>query len=297
MLRMQLLSSCCRGQTFRDAFVKIREVRSMMSSTVNVMALTATATSSLKIEVEKLLGMKEPFEIILSPDKSNIIYSVSEIKGEMTNHPLFLYLVEELKTKRASMPRVLIYCKNKPDCATLYRFFQRNMATEFTEPPGASPRIPECRLVDMFMKGTETEVKDCIIRHFTKPSPLRIVIATVAFGMGVNCSEVNLVIHVGSPKDVENYVQEVGRGGRDGTLSYALLLHGKKWNKECSKIMLDYFSNKQHCRRDLLFCHFERYAHQAQNSGCHCCDICCKQCLCGKCSENLTSYSFLTTYF
>ena len=91
----------------------------------------------------------------------------------------------------------------------------------------------------MFMKGTETEVKDCIIRHFTKPSPLHIVIATVAFGMGVNCSEVNLVIHVGSPKDVENYVQEVGRGGRDGTLSYALL-HGKKWNKECSKIMFDY---------------------------------------------------------
>lgn len=108
MLRMQL-SSCCRGQTFRDAFVKIREVRSMMSSTVNVMALTATATSSLKIEVEKLLGMKEPFEIILSPDKSNIIYSVSKIKGEMTNHPSFLHLVEELKTKRASMPRVLIY--------------------------------------------------------------------------------------------------------------------------------------------------------------------------------------------
>ena len=153
-----------------------------MSSTVNVMALTATATSSLKIEVEKLLGMKEPFEIILSPDKSNIIYSVSEIKGEMTNHPLFLYLVEELKTKRASIPRVLIYCKNKPDCATLYWFFQRNMATEFTEPPAASPRIPECRLVDMFMNGTETEVKDCIKRHFTKPSPLLIIIATVAFG-------------------------------------------------------------------------------------------------------------------
>ena len=234
--------------------------------------------------------MKEQFEIILSHDKSNIINSVSEIKGEMTNLPLFLHLVEELKTKRASIPRVLIYCKNKPDCATLYRFFQRIMATEFTEPPGALPRIPECRLVDMFIKGTETEVKDCIIRHFTRPSPLRIVITTVAFGMGVNCSEVNLVIHVGSPKDVENYVQEVGRG-RDGTLSYALL-HGKKWNKECSKIMLDYFSNKQHCRRD-LFCHFERYAHQAQISGCHCAIFCCKQCLCG----NLTSYSFLTTYF
>ena len=128
--------------------------------------------------------MKEQFEIILSHDKSNIINSVSEIKGEMTNLPLFLHLVEELKTKRASIPRVLIYCKNKPDCATLYRFFQRIMATEFTEPPGALPRIPECRLVDMFIKGTETEVKDCIIRHFTRPSPLRIVITTVAFGMG-----------------------------------------------------------------------------------------------------------------
>ena len=143
----------------------------------------------------------------------------------MASHHLFLHLVEELKTKRTSIPRVLIYCKNKPDCTTLYWFFQRNMATEFTEPPGASPRIPECRLVDMFVKCTETEVKDCIC-HFTKPSALRIVIATVAFGMGVNCSEVNLVIHLGSPKDVENCTRSRQRRKRWDTI-----LCTSSWNK------------------------------------------------------------------
>uniref|UniRef100_A0A1X7VSU7 Helicase C-terminal domain-containing protein n=1 Tax=Amphimedon queenslandica TaxID=400682 RepID=A0A1X7VSU7_AMPQE len=82
------------------------------------------------------------------------------------------------------------------------------MRHEFTEPPGTS-FIPECRLVAMFMKGTELEVKECITSNFTNDSTLRVVIATVAFCMGANCTGVNLVVHVGSPTDVENYVQGV----------------------------------------------------------------------------------------
>ena len=81
-----------------------------MSTGINLMALTATATSSLKEEIIKILGMVKPTEIIRSPDKSNILYSNSVMKGsgKIFNHKVFQYLINEIKTKRVSMPRVLI---------------------------------------------------------------------------------------------------------------------------------------------------------------------------------------------
>ena len=71
-------------------------------------------------------------------------------------------------------------------------------------------------MVDMFFQGTEAKIQENIIRNFTTSSPLRIVISTVAFGMGIDCNDVCLIIHYGPPTDAEMYVQEIGRGGRDG---------------------------------------------------------------------------------
>ena len=105
----------------------------------------------------------------------------------------------------------------------MYLFFKRQLGPEFTEPPG-SPDLPCFRLVDMYMSCTEEHVKEEITRAFTQESSLRIVIATVAFGMGINCHSVREVIHLGPPTDIESYVQETGRAGRDGLPSLALLL-------------------------------------------------------------------------
>lgn len=64
---------------------------------------------------------------------------------------------------------------------------------------------------------------------FTSPiSPLRVVIATVAFGMGINCHNVRTVVHYGPPEDIDTYIQETGRVGRDGQSSHALLLARKR---------------------------------------------------------------------
>ena len=195
--------------------------------------------------------MDKPCEVIFSPDKSNILYTIYELKGSLLSNAIFHHILNELRVKRTSLNRILIYCKCKTNCAELYRFFSLNLGDEFTEPPGASTRIPECLLVDMFFKGTE-EVKDSIITNFTKPSPLQIVIATVALGMGVNCPDVNLIIHVGPPHDIENYVQEVGRGGRDGAQAFAIL-HNKKLLKKISEYMTRYVNNMKECRRDSLY--------------------------------------------
>lgn len=80
------------------------------------------------------------------------------------------------------------------------------------------PELPQFRLVDMFTSGTHSSVKE---KHynsfFLASSNLRVLIATVAFGMGVNPPDVHYVIHCGPPNDNGSYVQDVGRGGRNGS--------------------------------------------------------------------------------
>ena len=77
------------------------------------------------------------------------------------------------------------------------------MGPTFTEPPGASQYISECRLVDMFFTGTDLTVKEKIIHNFTRSSNLRIVISTIAFGMGIDCPDVRMIVHLGAPDCVE----------------------------------------------------------------------------------------------
>ena len=72
------------------------------------------------------------------------------------------------------------------------------------------------------MSCTEEYVKEEIIKGFTKESHLRIVVATVAFGMGIDCYNVSQIVHVLPPSDIESYVQETGRSGRNGLPSTAL---------------------------------------------------------------------------
>jgi ATP-dependent DNA helicase RecQ len=76
----------------------------------------------------------------------------------------------------------------------------------------------------MFTSVTDSEIKEEIIKLFTKESDLRIVVATIAFGMGIDCGDVREVIHVGAPDDVESYIQETGRAGRDSLAALAMLL-------------------------------------------------------------------------
>ena len=139
------------------------------------------------------------------------------------------------------MKRIIIFCKKRILCNQIYSFFLYFLHDEFTDPPGASIHVPSNRLVDMFTSGTQDEVKKIIVDSFTRPdAPLRIVIATIAFGMGVNCTNVYNVIHIGPPDDVESYIQHIGRSGREGLPSCALLLHGKGLMTNTSRTMREY---------------------------------------------------------
>ena len=105
----------------------------------------------------------------------------------------------------------------------------------------------------MYTRSTHPSVKDKILDRFTC---LRIVVAAIAFGMGIDCPDVRQVIHWGVPEDIETYVQETGRAGRDSLPSCALIFHGKGdlSKRRTTEQMRTYCVNPNNlCRKVTLF--------------------------------------------
>ena len=161
--------------------MRIGEFRSLLPSSVNLMALTATATSKLRKRVISLVGMIDPVVTYVSPCKPNIVYRLDKFDNIKNT---FEPLLERIKKERCTLPRVIIYCRRYDDCSCLYSFFNCGLGDRFTEPCDA-PNIADFRLVDMFASCTDEATKRKILALFTKPSQLRIIIATVAFGMAL----------------------------------------------------------------------------------------------------------------
>ena len=221
----------CRGDTFRTQLSRVGEVRSLMPGGVNVMALTATATKSVRQAVCRILGMKNPHIVALSPCKKNIMYAARNFSTvEESFHPF----VTRLRAERTTFPRMIVYARSFDMCSSIYLYFKTEMGEDFTEPVDA-PDLSRFRLVDMYTSIIEKEHKENILHLFTKESHLRIVIATIAFGMGVDLPDIRQVIHVSAPDDLESYIQETGRAGRDSLPALALLLHGKEGARQLTK--------------------------------------------------------------
>lgn len=135
-----------RGESFRKVLLKVGEMRSLAHEAVNVMALTATATTAVRQEVEQVLGMREPIVIAVSPAKANIYYSIKKCE---TMSEAFTPMLAQLKALRCHFPRTLIYCTRFSDCGNLYLLFKDFLQDGFTEPIDA-PDMPQFRLVDMY---------------------------------------------------------------------------------------------------------------------------------------------------
>ena len=109
-----------RGSTFRDVLLRIGEVCSLIPEGVPVMALTATTTYSLRLELAAIIGMKKPAVIVLFPNKPNLTYSVSQyISIEET----FASILDQLKKERVQFPRTIIYCRIMELCQLISFFF------------------------------------------------------------------------------------------------------------------------------------------------------------------------------
>ena len=281
-----------RGTSFRQEFSNLGEIRSIIPESVNVMALTATATKATRNFIIKQLGMYNTVVVSASPMKRNLIYSV----GKKTNiFKTFMPVSKRLLEEGPFMGRVIIFCKRYHEVTTLYHFFKRQLGRNFTHPAGA-PNMVWYRLVAMYTHCTHRSVKKNIVKLFTSTSQLRVVIATIAFGMGIDCPKVRQIIHWGISDDIEMYVQESGRAGRDSLFSYCLALHGGRDldKRVASEGIINYRNNKNSiCRRELLFKGFDGYDGTSSNLGCKCCDVCKLNCKCGKCEETLKDFFIL----
>lgn len=134
-------------------------------------------------------------------------------------------LIMSLKEQQLNLKRTIVFCQRQVDCGTLYQLFEKELGKEMLDPVGTPASLPQYRLVDVFCKSTEIMVKDTILHQFTAiDSKLCVLICTSAFGMGINCSGVSRIIHWGPPNDIETYIQQTGRSGREGELSYCTLL-------------------------------------------------------------------------
>ena len=239
--------------------------------------------SSHKYKVIAIVGLNDPVLVSASPDKANIFYTVRE-NTSLSVKVAFTPIVAKLRTLRRKMPRVMVFCRQYEDCACIYDFFVSSLKEEFTEPI-AAPNLARFRLVDMYTGVTRKTVQDAIITAFcTGDSPLRIVICTVAFGMGLDCVNVSQIIHWGPASDVDSYMQECGRAGRNGEPVTALLYWKKKDFKSntISKKMKVYCSNQGTCRRTILASYFD--CTKLNVNGCNCCDVCAINCTCNSCN-------------
>ena len=277
-----------RGQDFRHEYSCICELRSIFPD-VNVMALTATASDTLRMHIVHDLGMYKPLIVQVSPDRSNLCYSVEKYTDivEILN-----VLVRDLQKERVTFPRTILFCQKQVDCGWLYQFFLRSMGENMTETIGSPISQLNSRLVDVFTKSTEEKVKTHVLNELSKrESKLRLLICTAAFGMGIDCTSVNRVIHWGPPNDSETYIQQTGRAGRNGETSYCIILYGTGLSRFADKAMVDYCKNLDSCRRNVLFKDFQMY--QSTPVKCACCDICAALCKCAQCMILLNNLKFI----
>ena len=166
----------------------------------------------------------------------------------------------------------------------MYASMKTKLSPNITEPPGL-PNIPELRLVTLFTAASTNEMREIILKQFCKiNSVLRVVVASSAFGMGVNIPNISCIINWGLPLTLEDLVQQTGRAGRNGQPAKAIL-YARSNNSKASKLVKEYAENNKLCRRYLLFKDF-LYTSEKQNiSACRCCDLCTPLCTCMYCKK------------
>lgn len=271
-----------RSDNFRTEFANISEIRSLLPHNIKLMALTATANVQTRAKVIKSLDMKGCFIQSHNPNKVNLYYEVLE-KGSIDS--LIKPIAAKICLKREASDRYIIFCRTYQDTNNFFENLTLKLADENTLLVDKNLNV---RICEKFTACSAAITKKNVLKSFTQPGGLvRIIVATVAFGMGLDSPDVRFIIHWGPPSDVELYVQETGRGGRDGgsTLFYSKTDISKSPKNHVSEAMIRYCTNSNECRRALLMKQFTDDNVAVPNYLHTCCDLCHMVCMCEDCSS------------
>jgi len=187
------------GHDFRPEYVRLGELRESFPD-VPMIALTATADIHTRDDIVKRLGMKRAKRYVSSFDRPNIRYLIAEKRQPLTQ---VLQFLDDWKDSSG-----IIYCLSRKRVEEMAVNLQRHGIRASAYHAGMPGRVRE-------------KVQDDFLRDRVK-----VIVATIAFGMGVDKPNVRFVIHHDLPKSMESYYQETGRAGRDGLESEAMLLYG-----------------------------------------------------------------------
>jgi len=186
------------GYDFRPSYLKIASLRDYISEKVPFLALTASATPQVIEDIMKKLAFREKNVLRTSFDRKNISYLVRKVEEKGT------YLIKTLQKTKGSG---IVYVRSRKRCKEVAELLVAN---------GIS--------ADFYHAGLTDELRDKKQASWTI-GETRVIIATNAFGMGIDKSEVRFVIHWDIPDSIESYFQESGRAGRDDKPAFAVLLY------------------------------------------------------------------------
>lgn len=209
------------GYDFRPAYLKIAEIRKLLPDTP-ILALTATATPEVVKDIQSKLTFRKENVFRMSFERKNLAYVVrrTENKGEE-----LLHILESVGGA------AIVYTRSRGKTKETALFLNENGIT-----------------ATFYHAGLNNDIKDERQKAWQNDK-CRVMVATNAFGMGIDKPDVRLVIHIDFPDSPEAYFQEAGRAGRDGNKAYAILLYAQSDKAVLKKRISDTFPDKEYVRR------------------------------------------------
>jgi len=228
------------GYDFRPAYLKIAEIRELLPE-VPVLALTATATLEVVTDIQARLKFREGNVFRMSFERKNLAYIVRKTDNKTKE---LLYILQRISGS------AIIYVRN------------RRRTKEITE-----LLMNEGITTDFYHAGLDNAVKDLRQKRW-QSGEVRVMVATNAFGMGIDKPDVRIVLHLDLPDSPEAYFQEAGRAGRDGEKAYAVILYSKSDKTTLHKRVVDTFPDKEYILN--VYEHLQYYYQMAMGDGFQC---------------------------